>query len=90
MLLPKKTKFRKYQRGRRSGFSKGQTQVQAGDYGLYELALELARGKLNDVRNQMADWMQMGLRISPELSDVVAEARRGFVKAAMSADEPEA
>ena len=37
MLLPKKTKFRKYQRGRRSGFSKGQTQVQAGDYGLKAL-----------------------------------------------------
>jgi large subunit ribosomal protein L16 len=30
MLLPKKTKFRKYQRGRRRGFSKGQTTVQAG------------------------------------------------------------
>ena len=37
MLLPKKTKFRKYQRGRRRGFSKGQTTVQAGDYGLKAL-----------------------------------------------------
>ena len=37
MLLPKKTKFRKYQRGRRRGFSKGQTAVQAGDYGLKAL-----------------------------------------------------
>src|SRR5207247_5193679 len=34
MLLPKKTKFRKYQRGRRRGYSKGQTNVQAGDFGL--------------------------------------------------------
>ncbi len=34
MLLPKKTKFRKYQRGRRSGISKGQTNVQSGDFGL--------------------------------------------------------
>ena len=34
MLLPKKTKFRKVQRGRRRGVSKGQTQVQFGDYGL--------------------------------------------------------
>ena len=32
MLLPKKTKFRKYQRGRRRGYSKGQTNVQAGDF----------------------------------------------------------
>jgi large subunit ribosomal protein L16 len=37
MLLPKKTKFRKYQRGRRAGLSKGQTSVQFGDYGLKAL-----------------------------------------------------
>jgi large subunit ribosomal protein L16 len=34
MLLPKKTKFRKYQRGRRAGLSKGQTVVQFGDFGI--------------------------------------------------------
>src|ERR1051325_654532 len=34
MLLPKKTKFRKYQRGRRRGMTKGQDQVQFGDFGL--------------------------------------------------------
>jgi large subunit ribosomal protein L16 len=37
MLLPKKTKFRKVQRGRRAGTSKGQTAVQFGDYGLKAL-----------------------------------------------------
>jgi large subunit ribosomal protein L16 len=37
MLLPKKTKFRKYQRGRRRGLSKGQTSVQFGDYGIKAL-----------------------------------------------------
>ena len=37
MLLPKKTKFRKYQRGRRAGMSKGQTTVQFGDFGLKSL-----------------------------------------------------
>ncbi len=37
MLLPKKTKFRKVQRGRRAGISKGQTEVQFGDYGLKSL-----------------------------------------------------
>src|SRR5919198_6671904 len=37
MLLPKKTKFRKYQRGRRRGASKGQTAVHAGDFGLKSL-----------------------------------------------------
>src|SRR5439155_4688677 len=37
MLLPKKTKYRKYQRGRRRGVSKGQTAVQSGDFGLKAL-----------------------------------------------------
>jgi large subunit ribosomal protein L16 len=37
VLLPKKTKFRKYQRGRRRGVSKGQTSVQSGDFGLKAL-----------------------------------------------------
>jgi large subunit ribosomal protein L16 len=34
VLLPKKTKFRKYHRGRRRGLAKGQQSVQFGDYGL--------------------------------------------------------
>ena len=34
MLLPKKTKFRQQQRGRRRGLTKGQDTVQFGDYGL--------------------------------------------------------
>src|SRR5919106_6443262 len=37
MLLPKKTKFRKVQRGRRRGTAKGQTSVQFGDFGLKAL-----------------------------------------------------
>jgi large subunit ribosomal protein L16 len=37
VLLPKKTKFRKVQRGRRAGLSKGQTTVQFGDFGLKSL-----------------------------------------------------
>ena len=37
MLLPRKTKFRKLQRGRRAGLSKGQTEVQFGDFGLKSL-----------------------------------------------------
>jgi large subunit ribosomal protein L16 len=37
MLTPKKTKFRKYQRGRLRGLSKGQLAVQFGDYGLKAL-----------------------------------------------------
>jgi large subunit ribosomal protein L16 len=37
VLLPKKTKFRKIQRGRRRGLAKGQTSVQFGDYGIKAL-----------------------------------------------------
>jgi large subunit ribosomal protein L16 len=37
MLLPKKTKFRKQQRGRRRGLAKGQQRVHFGDYGLKAL-----------------------------------------------------
>src|SRR5919202_3626644 len=37
MLLPRRTKFRKIQRGRRRGEAKGQTEVQFGEYGLKAL-----------------------------------------------------
>jgi large subunit ribosomal protein L16 len=37
MLMPRKTKFRRYHRGRRAGVSKGQTSVRFGDYGLKAL-----------------------------------------------------
>ncbi|WP_422924770.1 hypothetical protein [Singulisphaera sp. PoT] len=50
----------------------------------YNLAVELARGKLNEVRNQLADWQQMGLRVPQELSALLAKAHRSFVKAATS------
>jgi large subunit ribosomal protein L16 len=37
VLLPKKRKYRKDQRGRRRGVSTGQTQVHFGDYGIKSL-----------------------------------------------------
>ena len=37
MLLPKKTKYRRVHRGRRRGVSRGQTEVQFGDYGIKAL-----------------------------------------------------
>jgi large subunit ribosomal protein L16 len=37
MLLPKKTKFRRVHRGRRDGVSRGQTEVQFGDWGIKSL-----------------------------------------------------
>ena len=37
MLLPRRTAFRKYHRGRRRGVSKGQVAIQYGDFGLKAL-----------------------------------------------------
>jgi large subunit ribosomal protein L16 len=37
VLLPRRTKFRKQQRGRRRGLAKGQQRVHFGDYGLKSL-----------------------------------------------------
>jgi large subunit ribosomal protein L16 len=37
MLLPKKTKYRKMQRGRRAGLTKGQATVHYGEYGIKAL-----------------------------------------------------
>jgi hypothetical protein len=55
----------------------------------YVLAVELARGKLNDTRNQLSDWLQMGLRSTPELDKTLAEAQRSFVRCATTTDQPE-
>jgi hypothetical protein len=56
----------------------------------YFLAVELARGKLNDIRNQVSDWVQMGLRSTPELDKALAEAQHAFVRCATSTDRHEA
>ena len=54
----------------------------------YDLAVELARGKLNDLRNQAADWTQMGLRTSTELELLMARSRKSFARAATARDDP--
>lgn len=54
----------------------------------YDLAVELARGRLNDVRNQTADWAMLGLQVPPALESVIGEARRAFARAATSRDDP--
>ena len=52
----------------------------------YTLAVELARGKLNDIRNQLSDWLQLGLRSTPQLEKTLAEAQKAFVVAATTTD----
>ena len=55
----------------------------------YDLAVELARGKLNDVRNQLADWQLMGLRVGDALIAKLAEAQSAFFRAVTSRTEPD-
>jgi hypothetical protein len=53
----------------------------------YDLAVELARGKLNDVLNQAADWRHLGLWIEADLEAELREARRSFSRAATARDD---
>ena len=55
----------------------------------YWLPLELARGKLNQVRNQMAVYERLGWTGVKQLSKYLYEAQRVFHSAAMSQHSPE-
>jgi hypothetical protein len=56
----------------------------------YGLILELARGKLNQVRCQVTDWKVGGLVVAPEFDDLLREATRTFGKAVTLGPSPEA
>jgi hypothetical protein len=47
----------------------------------YHLPLELARGEISQVRNQLADWRMIGLIAPPAVSEKIAEAIGHFVRA---------
>jgi len=55
----------------------------------YNLIVELARGKLNQVRNQIADWQAIGLSVPERLSSKVRESLQTFSQAATNQDKPE-
>ncbi len=54
----------------------------------YHLQVELARGKVNHVRSQMAEWQAIGLNVPPELQSRIREAQQQFAKAATSQHDP--
>jgi Glycosyl hydrolase family 10 len=56
----------------------------------YQLAIELARGKINQVRNQIAEWTLGGLLMPDTLSREVHEATSVFGQALMRLPDPEA
>lgn len=47
----------------------------------YLLTLELARGKISQVRDQLSAWERQGMRIPPDFADVHQQAHRLFAKA---------
>ncbi len=56
----------------------------------YRLLVELARGKLNQVRTQTAEWQSIGLRTATDFDRAVAEASRQFGHAVLTPNGQEA
>jgi len=54
----------------------------------YLLEVELARGMLNNLRNQLAQWEALGLVVNKSLTDGVLEATSDFSRAATTQDDP--
>src|SRR4249919_1692536 len=89
MLLPKKTKFRKYHRGRRRGVTKGQSTVHFGDYGLKALeAGWVTNRQIEAARIAMTRKIRRGgkvwINVFPDkpVSQKPAETRMGSGKGA--------
>jgi hypothetical protein len=56
----------------------------------YHLEVELARGKVNQVRGQLAEWQSIGLMPTDTLNEKLSEAVGLFAQAATSQHEPAA
>src|SRR5206468_3662367 len=55
----------------------------------YNLVMELARGKVNQVRSQVADWQAGGLQAPPALLDLIRQASHTFGHAVCAASPDE-
>ncbi|QGJ72167.1 Glycoside hydrolase [Planctomycetales bacterium 10988] len=55
----------------------------------YNLHVELARGKINQVRNQTYDWQSIGLHVPDRLTERIKSAVTLFSKAATNQHDPE-
>ena len=87
MLLPKKVKFRKVHRGRRRGMSRGQTEVQFGDWGIKSLENGwLTNRQIEAARIAMTRFIKRGgqvwIRVFPDkpVTAKPAETRMGSGK----------
>jgi hypothetical protein len=54
----------------------------------YYLPLELARGKVGQLRNQIAEWQSIGLTLPDAMKATVADAIHHFSRAAVAQDRP--
>ncbi len=87
MLLPKKTKFRRHHRGRRRGLSRGQTDVNFGEYGIKALeAAWLTNRQIEAARIAMTRKIKRGgkvwINVFPDkpVTQKPAETRMGSGK----------
>ena len=56
----------------------------------YQLIIELARGKINQVRGQAADWLMGGLEMPEALARHIRDATRSFGEALLHVPDPQA
>ena len=89
MLMPKRVKHRKVQRGRRTGMAKGGTEVSFGDFGLMaEEACWLTSRQIEAARRAMTHHIKRGgriwIRVFPDkaVTKKTAEVRMGLGKGA--------
>ena len=89
MLLPRRTKFRKMHRGRRRGDTKGQSEVQFGEYGIKALeAGWITNRQIEAARIAMTRKIKRGgkvwINVFPDkpVSQKPAETRMGSGKGA--------
>jgi hypothetical protein len=54
----------------------------------YQIQVELARGKVNQLRNQAADWLSGGLQMPDDLQQHIREATLAFARAVTEAPAP--
>ena len=89
MLMPKKQKFRKQQRGRRKGIATRGSSIKFGEYGLQALESEWITGRqIEAARRAMTRYIKRGgriwIRIFPDkpVTKIPAETRMGKGKGA--------
>ena len=56
-------------------------------YGPYQLPLELARGTIGQLRDQLAEWQTIGLIVPKKITEKVSEAVRYFGRAAVGQED---